>query len=363
MLATVVVYAIATSAASAAEQVWGFKGTLTSYVAGPGYGELADVPVGSTVRGQVLFDDTTADADGSPTSGSYPYTLIALGLDGVMDLHIGLDSGGTIGIKDDDPLGGGIFRDAIGFGGGFFYIASLTMWVASLDFHINEDANPAPTVLSSDALPIPPPPLSSFTTDQLLNVIGYTQVPSANVDFDVAITEFGEVGTPDLPLIPDSVTVNPNGSVTWTFKTLGISLCVAGGCWVDPPAATGFTYTMTNAALFTGIADFPAGFGNALDVSVGGQSLGTFGPGGSVDFTTYPGGGVSEFVVSGITPPSDVSSAESFPLSIVFDSAGAEFTMTSIPAGPAVPLLGWPAAAGLTAVLLAVGSVALRRRG
>ena len=360
LLATFVVSAIATSAASAADQVWGFKGTLTSYVAGPGFGQIADVPVGSTVRGQVLFDDASADFDGSPTSGAYPYTAFALGFDGVADLHIGVGTGGTIRIRNDLPLGGGTFRDAISLDGPPFNVPPLSMFgMGGFDFHINEDANPAPTVLSSDALPIPPPALSGFTTEQLLNVMGY--IVGSIVDFDVAITEFGEVGTPDLPLIPDSVTVNPNGSVTWTFNTLGISLCVSG-CWVDPPAATGFTYTMTNAALFTGIADFPAGFGNAIDVSVANSSLGTFGPGGSVDFTGFPGGGVAEFVVSGLSPPGDVSSAESFPLSVVFDSAGAEFTMTSIPAAP-VPLLGWSAGASLAVALLAVGSGVLRRRG
>jgi hypothetical protein len=231
------------------------------------------------------------------------------------------------------------------------------MAVVALDFHVNEDALAAPTVLTSDALPIPPPAISSFTTEQLLNVIGYAD--TIITDFDVSITEFGEVGTPDLPLIPDSITINTDGSVTWTFSTLGITLCVSG-CWVDPPVADGFTYTMTNAALFSEIADFPSGFGTELEVSVGGSSLGLFGPGDSVDFTSYPGGGIAEFVVTGIKPPGAVSSAEAFPLNIVFDSAGAEFTMTSIPAINVPGLGGW-AVFGLVATLAFIGGATLRR--
>jgi hypothetical protein len=162
-----------------------------------------------------------------------------------------------------------------------------------------------------------------------------------------------------LLLIPDSVTTLTDGSVVWTFSALGVTVCVSG-CWVDPPTAPAFSYSMSNSALFTGIADFPSGFGTALEVKVGGTSLGTFGPGDSVDFTTYPGGGIDKFEISGISPEADLTSAEGFSLALVFDSAGAEFTMTSNAEIP-VPLLGWPGRLGVVALLMSTGVLAFNR--
>lgn len=356
---TAATLAVAGSPAQAADQVWGFKGTLTSYVAALGYVELPDVPLGSTVRGQVLFDDAETDLDGSTTSGSYPFTTLTLALDGTTDLHVGISAVGNIGIKDNDPIGGGDLRDEIGMTiGDFFLVPSLTTTVIDLQFRLNTDSVAPPTVLASDALPSTLPALSSFTNEQLLSVIGYVDFDVTN--FDVSISEFGPVGFPDLPLIPDSVTVETDGSVTWTFTTLGLTICVTG-CWVDPPAASGFVYEMTNSALFTGVVDFPAGFGTALEVSVGASSLGTFGPGDSVDFSGFPGGGVAQFVLSGIEPSTGVESAEAFPLNISFDSGPATFTMTSIPESPSLPGLGGAAIVALCAVLTAGGAAALRR--
>ncbi len=352
--------AIASSSVSnsalAADQVMAFKGTLTSYVTALGYVEVPDVPVGSTVRGQVLYDDTTADLDGSATVGTYPVTTFALGFDGTTDLHIGITAGASIGIKNDDPDGPN-FKDEVRIDTGSLMVPSVTMAVIDLQFRLNEVSNPAPTVLTSDALPSPLPLLSSFTTEQALSVIGYLSTDVTN--FDVAITDFGPVGSADLPLIPDSVTVAVDGTVTWTFTTLGITLCVSG-CWVDPPAASGFTYAMTNSDVFTGIADFPTGFGTALEVSVGGTSLGTFGPGDSVDFTTFPGGGVTSFVVTGISPSASTSSAEGFPLNLSVSSTSATFKMTSIV--PAVPVFGLLGLASLAGMLTIAGAAALRWR-
>jgi hypothetical protein len=119
---------------------------------------------------------------------------------------------------------------------------------------------------------------------------------------------------------------------------------------------------MTNSALFTEIADFPTGFGTALEVIVGTTSLGTHGPGDSVDFSGYSGGGVSEFVISGISPAADLTSAEGFPLQLVFDTAAAEFTMAS-PALAAVPMMGWPGLLTVGGLALLAGTRALRRYG
>lgn len=346
--------------AFAVEKVWGFKGTITGYASGGGFVSLPDAPVGSVIRGQFRFDDAAGDlAPGSSQLGSYAGLSIALAIEGTSLLHFAVSTSYTIETADD-VADGPDFRDTLGVivapGTSF---SDLDLDVIDATLELSEVDSPAPTVLTSDALPATPPPLASFTTAQQLSILGYTNGMLNAVDLDATITEFEEPGTVDLPLIPDVVTVNPDGSVTWTFTTEGISIC-ASGCWVDPPVSESFTYTMTNAALFTGIADFPTGFASDFEVSVGGSSLGTYGPGDSVDFSGYPGGGVSSFVVSGITPSADLTSAEAFPLELAFDSAVATFEMTSS-APTAVPGLGWIGGGLAVAVLSSVLARARRR--
>ncbi|MCP4036205.1 MAG: hypothetical protein GY733_04655 [bacterium] len=340
----------------AAEKVWGFKGTITSYASGGGFTTLPDAPLGSVVRGQFRFDDTETDLDGSSSAGSYPFIATSIAIEGTSLLHLATMTSGTIEIENDVATGPD-FRDSFGIatGSGVVY-GDLDLNVLSIDLELDEESSPAPAVIASDALPATPPALVDFTTQKNLSIIGYTNGFANVADFDVSITEFAEPGTVDLPVIPDSVTVNPDGSVTWTFDTLGISLCVSG-CWVDPPISTSFTYAMTNAALFTGIADFPSGFTNDFDVSVGASSLGTFGPGDSVDFTSFPGGGVSQFVVSGIDPGTDIAALDAFPLELTFDSSAAEFTMTS-EAAAGVPTMGSTGMAVVVASLIGAGLVA-----
>ncbi len=353
--------ALTTSTAHAVEQVWGFKGTISSYVAGGGYVSFADAPVGTVVRGQFRFDDTTTDSNPSINQGDYAFNAWAIAIEGISMMHYGVSTDGDIKIDNDLPVGLD-FQDKIGIENNpsvFVNFPDLGMDAATIELRLTEVAAAAPGVLASDALPATPPPaLSSFTTLQELHVLGYVPSMPGLADFNVAITEFEEPGTVDLPLIPDDVIVNLDGSVTWVFTTLGISLC-ASGCWIDPPVSTSFTYAMTNSALFTDIVGFPSGFGTAIDVSVGGSSLGTFGPGDSLAFA---GSGVTSFVVSGITPGADLSSAEAFPLELAFDSSNAEFTMTSA-ATAAVPALLWPAAGALAFGLAAVGSRRLERSG
>ncbi len=342
----------------AADTVWGFKGTISSYASGGGFVTISDLPVGSVVRGQFRFDDTTADLDGGANTGSYAFIATALGFEGTSMLHLGVTTTGTLEIEND-VVDGADFRDSVGlqsFSGPL--VSTLDLTIINLDLTLSAVDNPAPTVITSDALPSSPPALLDFITQTNLQVIGYVGGAMDVTDFTVGITEFEEPGTIDLPVIPDSVTVNGDGSVTWTFDTLGVSLC-ATGCWIDPPVSTSFTYTMTNSARFTGIADFPTGFTSDFNVSVGGSSIGTFGPGDSLDLTLYGVGGVTEFVVSGIDPATDTSSAEAFPLELTFDSAAAEFTMTSSPA-PGVPSSNGPGLV-LTVALLAAAGIAARR--
>lgn len=120
--------------------------------------------------------------------------------------------------------------------------------------------------------------------------------------------------------------VLPGGMEDGSFSFVG----VVTGAWVDPPVAEGFRYTMNSDSLFTEIQDFPTGFPNPFTVSVNGQELGEFGPGDSVDFTQFPGGGVKEFTITGLTPLVDPENPVAFPLKVGFDTETADFTMGAI---------------------------------
>ncbi|MCT7979727.1 hypothetical protein [Laspinema olomoucense] len=120
--------------------------------------------------------------------------------------------------------------------------------------------------------------------------------------------------------------VLPGGMANGAFSFVG----VVTGAWVDPPIAEGFRYTMNSDSLFTEIQDFPTGFPNPFTVSVNGQELGEFGPGDSVDFTQFPGGGVKEFTITGLTPLVDPENPIAFPLKVGFNTETADFTMGAI---------------------------------
>ncbi|WP_367287119.1 hypothetical protein [Laspinema palackyanum] len=120
--------------------------------------------------------------------------------------------------------------------------------------------------------------------------------------------------------------VLPGGMANGAFSFVG----VVTGAWVDPPIAEGFRYTMNSDSLFTEIQDFPTGFPNPFTVSVNGQELGEFGPGDSVDFTQFPGGGVKEFTITGLTPLVDPENPVAFPLKVGFNTETADFTMGAI---------------------------------
>ena len=60
--------------------------------------------------------------------------------------------------------------------------------------------------------------------------------------------------------------------------------------------------------------------------------LGQFGPGDMLDFVDLLGHGVSEFIVSGISPEPEVGELDpGFALQLEFSTESASFTMTAIP--------------------------------
>ena len=127
-------------------------------------------------------------------------------------------------------------------------------------------------------------------------------------------------GSQDFPILPTSPTVFTGPS----------------GAWFDPIAAIGFDFTMTDGNLFNSIDDFPTldNLDTTFDVWTGGTSLGTFGPGDSVDFVTILGNGVSEFSITGIDPAVDGEDPLVFPIQLSFNSGTGSFTMVAIPAVP-----------------------------
>jgi hypothetical protein len=115
---------------------------------------------------------------------------------------------------------------------------------------------------------------------------------------------------------------------------------VPSNAWCDPAIASGFDYRMTDGSLFTKIVSFPTGFNSAFTVSVGDTVLGQFSPGQSVDFTSFLGGGVSSFRVSGISPFVDPNNQLAFPLQLQFNNQTASFDMLAAPEPSSAVLAG-----------------------
>ncbi len=145
----------------------------------------------------------------------------------------------------------------------------------------------------------------------------------------VGVTGAGAGATPENPILPN---VAEPGN--FEFDN------VPSGGWFDPPPVEAFTYVMESDSLFTAILDFPPGFSHPFEVSADGQSLGLFTAGDSVDFVELLGDGVSEFVVSGISPLVDPADPLAFPLRLAFDTSFASFRMVSaIPEPPSALLI------------------------
>ena len=112
---------------------------------------------------------------------------------------------------------------------------------------------------------------------------------------------------------------------------------VPTGRWVDTPLGTAFQVTATNGTLFSQIVE--AGFNSDFSVSVAGNVLGQFTAGQSVSFGSFPGGGVSEFLISGTSPQLDPYEPLGFPLKLAFTTPTGSFTMSAVPEPAAVGIL------------------------
>ncbi len=150
--------------------------------------------------------------------------------------------------------------------------------------------------------------LSSNTNTVI--VTGFPAQPPQYMTFAQAVVRGGSQQFPILPTIP-------------TF------LSGPSGRWFDPPAASGFDFTMTSASLFTSILNFPTGIDgdNSFQVWVNDQLFGNFNVGESVNF----GAGVSSFRITGIDPTVDGGDPMAFPIQLEFDTPSASFTMVPIP--------------------------------
>jgi len=104
------------------------------------------------------------------------------------------------------------------------------------------------------------------------------------------------------------------------------------GRWYEPNVAYGYVFNMTepNNALFTKILDFPTGFDGCFTIDANNVTIGSFGPGDSVDFVALLGGGVKEFYLTGVSPLTDPEDGQVFPIKLEFNVLTAQFHMVPL---------------------------------
>jgi hypothetical protein len=119
--------------------------------------------------------------------------------------------------------------------------------------------------------------------------------------------------------------------------------------WIEAPLGPEVDFTAGNGTLFSRIAELPTGFDDPVTISVGGSVVGSFAAGQSVSFQSFPGGGVSEFEISGLnslalSPLAPTAFAvsggpSSFPLKLAFTTPTGSFAASAIPEPAAHVLL------------------------
>lgn len=182
--------------------------------------------------------------------------------------------------------------------------------------------NTAPLVMAAT---FDPPATIPVPVGAIYNSQGPVDIFDANDNNELIGTieslSFEVVADQDVPSLPSLL--GPNGEFIFDDAVSGL--------WFDPPFVPGFRYTMLGDSLFTQILDFPVDFASDFEVVVDGVSLGSFGPGESVDFVALMGDGVNEFTVQGIEPLVDAADATAFPLQLAFNTATADFMMAAVP--------------------------------
>jgi hypothetical protein len=114
---------------------------------------------------------------------------------------------------------------------------------------------------------------------------------------------------------------------------------VPSGNWFDPPAAYGFSFVTGGPSNFSQIANLPSGIDadNMFAVRSGGQTLGVFSVGQTVDFVALTGSAVPSFEILSINPFLDGTDPAAFPIQLAFDAPMASFTMVPINMIPTSP--------------------------
>lgn len=112
--------------------------------------------------------------------------------------------------------------------------------------------------------------------------------------------------------------------------------------WFSSPSLPELRFTALDGTLFSQIAELPSEFG-PLAVTVDGTFLGEFSAGQNVSFAAFPGGGVSEFVISGLHSLGDPQ----FAVKLAFTTATGSFLAIGTVPEPATLTI-------LTAALIAL---------
>ncbi len=135
----------------------------------------------------------------------------------------------------------------------------------------------------------------------------------------------------DSAVVLSAQITSQDGSKDYPFLPTGVGYGhfddLPSGGYFDPPAASGFRYQTTDGSRFTRLFDLPSGFNSPFSVSVEGRVIGRFTAGESVEFSSFPGGGVSSFAIFDILPSVDPTNVLVFPVGLEFDHPRASFDM------------------------------------
>ena len=159
--------------------------------------------------------------------------------------------------------------------------------------------------------------------------IGGSAGMSASASIDFGTVTLAPGFNQQAPILPAPNTGNNPCSMMFGACIGGVA--VPSGTWFDPPATSGFTYTMADGGLFTDILNFPSGFNGEFQVVVDGMIVGTFGAGEAVNFKSLVGHDVGSFQILGIDPTVDSEDPVAFPIQLAFNTPTATFTMTPVP--------------------------------